>query len=486
MNEPSVKDEKLITDLLFGKLWDISVDGMRITDDSGIILLVNEAYCKTVRLNEESLLGKPFSVVYDNEERLAALEIYLKDIEHNEIKTHFERANTLWNGEKIWFEFSNTFLTLPDEKKITLSVIKDITARKRAELELRENEYKFKMLFNNANDAIFVTQLSEDKTYGDFVEVNDVACKLLGYTKEEFLRLSPSAIVSPKCIDDYHLKTGMLLSAGRVIYETIYKTKDKKLFPVEVSSHLFLLKNKSTVLSVARDITERNQAHLKLEKSSRHLRNLATRLQNIREEERSMIAREIHDELGQALTALKIHITLLSKKLRKDQDELKDRADLSSKMIDSIVESVQKISSKLRPDLLDELGLVAAIEWQSKEFEKLTNIKCSLIYPSVEIEIEETRATALFRIFQEALTNIARHSEADLVSVRLHSDNSKLILEIKDNGIGIAPALITHPRSLGLLGMRERAMVFGGEVIIDSIFGKGTLVTVVMPGEQNL
>jgi len=189
------------SELLFSRLWDISVDGMRIMDGSGIVIMVNDAYCRMIDKTKEELIGMPFSVAYHSTQQNDVLKTYQRDAVNDEIKTRFERENTLWNGKKRWFEFSNSFLSIPDSGKITLSIIKDITERKRSELELIESEKKFRMLFNNANDAVFVTQLTADKTYGDFIEVNDVACKRLGYTKEEFLRLSPSAIISPKYID---------------------------------------------------------------------------------------------------------------------------------------------------------------------------------------------------------------------------------------------------------------------------------------------
>ena len=231
-------------------------------------------------------------------------------------------------------------------------LVKEISKRKKSEIELRESEYKFKMLFNSANDAVFVTQLSPDKSYGDFIEVNDLACKKLGFTKDEFLLLSPSGIISQKCINDFNIYMSRLLEEGHVIYDTVYRAKDKKLFPVEVNSHLFLFNNKSTVLSIARDITERKQAEEKLKKSSKLLRELATHLQTVREEERTMIAREIHDELGQVLTALKIQISLLGNKLNPDQILLKEKINSLTNLIDQSVESVQKISAKLKTDYL--------------------------------------------------------------------------------------------------------------------------------------
>ena len=189
---------------MFGQLWEISVDGMRLIDETGNILLVNDSFCKIFQMEKEQLLGKPFSIVYAIDEQEGALEIFQRDIRTNRIKTFFERENTLWNGKKAWFEFSNSFLTLPDGNKITLSIAKDISERKKSELELRDSESKYKMLFNNANDAVFVTQLSDEKSYGDFIEVNEVACERLGYSKEEFLQLSPSAIVAPKSIVDFN------------------------------------------------------------------------------------------------------------------------------------------------------------------------------------------------------------------------------------------------------------------------------------------
>lgn len=486
MSDQKLKEEILNADLLFVELWDNSIDGMRITDANGIILLVNDAYSKIVQIDADSLIGESFSVVYNLVDSESALLLYQKDFANSSFKPLFECEKTLWNGEKLWCEFSNLLLTLSDDNKILLSIIRDITVRKRAELELSDSEYKYKLLFNNANDAVFVTQLSEEKTYGDFIEVNDIACKRLGYSREEFLKLSPSAIISPESINEYTNNITRLFAEQHIIFETLHKAKDRKRIPVEVNSHLFLFDNKSTVLSIARDITDRKKNQASLEKSRKHLRSLAARLQNIREQERAMVAREIHDELGQALTVLKIHVTLMSNKFRKDQQDLKVKAGLVSKMIDDIVESVQKISAKLRPDILDELGLVAAIEWQSKEFEKLTNIKCSLTLPDDELTIEQDKATALFRIFQEALTNVARHSEAEKVSVTLIRDNNNLTLQVKDNGAGITPGQISDSKSLGILGMKERAMVFGGEVFIDSIFGKGTILTVKLPGENIL
>ncbi|MCW8805836.1 MAG: PAS domain-containing sensor histidine kinase, partial [Ignavibacteriaceae bacterium] len=321
----------------------------------------------------------------------------------------------------------------------------------------------------------------KEKSYGDFIEVNEIACTRLGYTKEEFLQLSPSAIVSQKNINDFNLNTERLLKEGHVIYDLVHRAKDKKLIPVEINSHLFFYNKKPTVLSIARDITERKQAEEKLRRTSKLLRELATHLQSVREEERTMIAQEIHDELGQVLTALKIQVSLLANKLNNDQEPLKRKINSLLDMIDASVESVQKISSKLRPGILDELGLIAAIEWQTEEFEKLTNIKCSLVLPKEEVILEKDKSTAIFRIFQEALTNIARHSQSNKAQISLLNYQSIIYLEIQDNGKGISQDQIKDFKSLGIHGMKERAMVFGGQVNIEGIAGKGTIVKVEIP-----
>jgi len=360
-------------------------------------------------------------------------------------------------------------------------MIKDITKRKKAESELIESEKKFRLLFNNANDAVFVTQLTKGKTYGDFIEVNDVACSRLGYTKEEFLKLSPSALVHPPYLEIFNRNLEKLKERTHVIYELVHKAKDKRLIPVEISSHLFTYEGKPTVLSIARDITTRKRTEEKLKRTSMRLRNLASHLQSVREEERANIAREIHDELGQVLTVMKIRITLLSNKLRDDQKELKERIESVSAMIDDTVEKVQRITSKLRPDILDELGLIPAIEWQAEEFKKVTGINYSLSLMQDEISIDEEKSTAIFRIFQEALTNVMRHSSATKVNISIQKKEKNLILKIKDNGKGIKPEQIKDPRSLGLIGMKERAMIFGGEVTIEGMPGSGTEVIVEMP-----
>ncbi|MDP4175715.1 MAG: PAS domain S-box protein [Bacteroidota bacterium] len=341
------------SEMLFRRVWEISVDGMRLTDERGSIIMVNEAFCKAVEMKKDELEGKSFSIIYHPSLQWQNLLIYGDDISSRNIQPVFERESLLWNGKSIWFEFSNSLLELPGPERYVLSIVRDITERKIAEQKLRQ--------------------------------------------------------------------------------------------------------------------------------SKEQLRDLASHLQSIREEERTMIAREIHDELGQVLTVLKIQISLLSNKLREDQKELKEKISSVSGLIDSTVESVQKISSQLRPGILDDLGLVPAIEWQAQDFQERTGILCGLNLFRDEISLDRNKSTAVFRIFQEALTNIARHSAADRVDITLRTEDNALLLEITDNGRGITPVQISDQKSLGLLGMKERALILGGTVQISGADKCGTTVSVFIP-----
>jgi PAS domain S-box-containing protein len=211
------------------------------------------------------------------------------------------------------------------------------------------------------------------------------------------------------------------------------------------------------------------------------LHNLAGYLQAAREEERAYIAREVHDEFGQALTALKIDLSWISKRLPEGEADLKRKAGIMSDLIDTTIQMVQRIAAELRPGLLDDLGLTAALEWQVQDFSERTGIGYDLNLGEEELVLESDLSTTLFRIFQETMTNVARHAQASRVWVRLQEKPGELRLTIRDNGRGISEGEIDDPASLGLIGIRERARSWGGEVAILGAPGQGTTVTVRVP-----
>ncbi len=265
-----------------------------------------------------------------------------------------------------------------------------------------------------------------------------------------------------------------------------------EMFDAARNRHLEILtiprmdgRNRMTgVIQIIRDITERKQAEEAIRKSEEHLRNLTAYIQKVSEIERTNIAREIHDELGQALTVLKIDLSWLRKRLPQDQAAMIEKIDVMSKIIDKTIMTVKKISTDLRPGLLDDLGLSAAIEWQSEEFEKRTGIPCSITIDPKDVSFDKDRNTALFRILQEALTNIARHAEATEVNINLHLKDDQIELNVQDNGRGIREEELDGPQSFGLMGMQERAIMFGGNAVIQGIPGRGTAVTVKIPAEN--
>jgi signal transduction histidine kinase len=225
---------------------------------------------------------------------------------------------------------------------------------------------------------------------------------------------------------------------------------------------------------------ERKQIEEELKSSREQLRNLSTYLQTVREEERTHIARELHDELGQALTALKMDLSWLARKLPKQQILL-EKTESMSHAVTSIIHTVKRICTKLRPSLLDDLGLPAAIEWQAREFQERTQIACEVsLDPDVDVRNKDL-STAIFRIFQESLTNVARHAQATKVTVKLESNDRDVMLLVEDNGKGLTNICISHSKSYGIIGMRERARSFGGDVTIKSLPGKYTTVSVCIP-----
>ncbi len=229
------------------------------------------------------------------------------------------------------------------------------------------------------------------------------------------------------------------------------------------------------------DRTRRHRARKDLEDSREELRKLASHLQELREEERKIVAREIHDELGGLLTALKMEISLLGKGESPLSGSCLDSYDSALELVDQSISMVQRITSNLRPRILDDFGLVPAMEWHVKDYQKRSGIVCTLKAGVGSIAMEKNRAAAVFRIFQEALTNIARHAEASAVNISLRKLGGKLRLRVADNGVGIEESQVVAPSSYGIMGIRERAQSLGGQVSIRGTRGRGTTVELEIP-----
>ena len=240
------------------------------------------------------------------------------------------------------------------------------------------------------------------------------------------------------------------------------------------------------VFGATQDVTELKRAEEKLKATSEPLRALSARVQAAREEEGARIAREIHDELGSALTSLRCGLdeldSILSTTATKSEAiTLRRKIAALTTLVEGTVHTVQRISLELRPSILDGMGLVATIEWETQKFEARTGISCHVDSFVRDVHLTREQSTAVFRIFQEALTNVIRHAEATTVDITVKEQKGEFILQLEDNGKGMKEAEISGTESLGLLGMRERAHLMGGEVSITSAEGGGTVVAVHVP-----
>lgn len=231
-------------------------------------------------------------------------------------------------------------------------------------------------------------------------------------------------------------------------------------------------------------LNSEKDAHIKADQKilqmNEQLRNLSAYLQNIRENERTTIAREIHDELGQQLTGLKMDISWLKKRLLNDIPATEKIKEVLT-LIDGTIKSVRRISTELRPGILDDMGLIAAIDWQNVEFGKRVGISCKFENRVEELPFHKNIATGIFRIFQETLTNIARHAEANEIYTTFYRENQNLVLTVNDDGKGFDEFEVSEKRTLGLIGMRERAFMMGGKLYINSVKNKGTTSILVVP-----
>lgn len=305
----------------------------------------------------------------------------------------------------------------------------------------------------------------------------------VGYTRQALGMLTAPKYERPR--NAFSEQTDLFIQDYRKYLSTqLLGERDRELISLVVAFFIFAISLSVWIILVRR--LDRHQAEMVQEIGERtsaeqELRQLAGHLQSVREHERSAIAREIHDEMGQSLTALKIDLVRLRKRIQNPDKAVADLLEASLQALNETINSVQRILSELRPSILDHVGLIAAIEWQANEFQEHSGIKCTLSAAAQEPELNKEEKTALFRILQESLTNVARHANATEVRIDFSVENSWLVLSVTDNGSGISDWQARSGQSYGLMGMRERAHVFGGQLDIDSHADRGTAVRVRIP-----
>jgi len=357
--------------------------------------------------------------------------------------------------------------------------------------ELRESESKIlealefnKTILNTSSIGILTYKESGQCTYA-----NDAVAKIVGTNVAGLLEQNFHQIQSWKKSGMYELALKALRTGTEQRIEPLITTTlGKDIWPsLRFSS--FYSEGENHLLVFVYDITEQKRAEEAIKASHQQLRAFAGRLQSVREEQRKEIAREIHDELGGALTGLKIDLSFLASSAPKSRDKTKRDSFLSkmlemTKLIDETIGTVRRIVTKLRPSILDDFGLLAALEWQLQEFQKRTGIQSEFVSTLEYINLDEELSTAVFRIFQESLTNVARHAKATKVTATLYKEADSLVLKVEDNGKGISADDIHNTKSVGLIGMREHALFLGGTVNFSGEPSKGTTISVQFPFES--
>lgn len=349
-----------------------------------------------------------------------------------------------------------------------LQANRDLTAqveeRQRVEVALQQKETKYRSLFENSLDAVLM--VAGD---GSVAAANQAAFGLFGMSEEELLGCSRGDLIATP------LAAGKQEEGEAHLFEADLRRKDGSLFPAELSSAS--IADGAGAFLIIHEITQRKWAE-------QLQRNLSKHEQDIQEQERLSLSREVHDEIGQNLTALKLDLSWIERRLQAPEQELTGRIKEMREGLDRLIVKAQHITATLRPPLLDNLGLAAAIEWQAGEFTRRTGIPCHLMLDEgVEVESQQS-ATMMMRIFQEALTNVVRHAGAGEVAVSLCRRGERILLEICDDGCGISGAELNSASAFGIMGMRERAGLCRGELTVQGSPGEGTTVSLTIPAAQ--
>lgn len=318
---------------------------------------------------------------------------------------------------------------------------------------------------------------------GQFLRWNKNLESVSGYSLNEVMKMRPPDFFEPAVKEFVAAWIEKVFSYGYAETEATVLTKAGERIPYLFTGSTIPYGKETCLLGIGVDIRNSKESEKELKQLTEQLRSLSAHLQNVREEEQRRIAREIHDELGQQITGLKMDLSWVMKRIHSNEDHIKmeDHLKHMNKLLDETVVTIRKISSELRPSILDDLGLVAALDWQSIEFEKRYNIPVRFTSKGEVDKLDPATMIGLFRMYQESLTNIARHAAATQVTSSFEAGTLALVLTITDNGKGFDVSKSKQKKTLGLLGMNERVLLMGGTLSIESVPGKGTSVRISVP-----
>ncbi|HUJ88797.1 MAG TPA: PAS domain S-box protein [Syntrophorhabdales bacterium] len=380
------------------------------------------------------------------------------------------------------YDLFDTPFAGPDGIPWKLGIIRDISDRARAERALRESEERHRMLVETMNDGLGVQDENGVWTY-----VNNRFAEMLGYSRDEMIGRPLTDFLNQTDLDTYRRQMVGRIRGETGFYEMSWLRKSGRAIFTLVSSRPIFdeqgqFKGSFAVLT---EITERKRVEEALRESEEQLRHLSTQLLTAQETERKRISRELHDELGQALTVMKLHINFIEKNLSESQAGLRKECEKAVEYIDQVIENVRRLSRDLSPIILEDFGLSAAIRWLVSNFAKRYTIKVALDMVDIDALIPRDSQTSVYRVIQEALTNIGKHSQAENVSLRVREDTGFVLFSIEDDGKGFdAIETVTRgpeEKGLGLATMRGRTQVLGGTLTIRAEEGKGTRISLSIP-----
>jgi PAS domain S-box-containing protein len=477
------EEELCESEARFRAILDNSPGLVFLKDLEGRYLHVNRQFERTFHISREQVVGKTDDAIFVPEQAAAFRANDRKvlqagvPLELEEVALHDDGPHT-----SIVFKFP---LYGGDGKPYALcGITTDITARKAVEEALRQAEEKYRSIFDNAVEGIFQSTPS-----GRYLSVNPALARIYGYASPEELMRNVTDIEHDVYVDPgRRAALKQLLESRGVVRGFEYEVYRKDGSTIWISESVRAVRDEGGKVlyyeGTIEDTTERKLAEYELQQTLGQVRTLSRRLEVVREDERTRIARELHDELGVRLTCLKMDLSRLQPLMNDaSRPKLEEKVLSMIEQVDTTIAAIQGLVAELRPGVLDDLGLVAAIEWQCRDFERRSGIRCFVDSKEEDIPLDSARATVAFRICQEALTNVVRHARAKEIRVHLDILDRELLLEIHDDGQGILPEKVTDTRSLGLLGMRERAGAVGGTLRIVGLPGEGTTVTLQLPCE---
>ena len=484
LRESEKRFQKLFNDAPIMYVITRNVDGRPIIADA------NNSFLETLGYQKEEVVRRPLAEFYSIESRLDLIE---RGGYHRALTGAFtkeERELVSKDGMII----STILKTEPDydrDKNVvgTRAMYVDITARRNAEKTLRESEERFRQIAETIREIFWMSDLTKPQ----MIYISPAFEEVWGI-KREVLYETPMAFFKAIHPDDQPMvmeKINLQQKGETTDVEYRVLRPDGSLrwirdrgFPIRDQNGKVY-----RVTGIAEDITERKKVQEALEDSNRRMQALAAHLQTIREEERTVIAREIHDEFGQILTVLKLDLSFIERELNKKNGEIDTSVihteiDTINQLIDQSSHKLSQLITELRPEIIDNLGLIPAIEWQVKEFQKHSGIACELNLKIKNVKFKTQYRTAIYRIIQASLTNVLRHSRADKVKIEIKRSADSLLIKIADNGIGIDKKKIDSITSFGIVGMKERVIILGGELQISGKPGKGTTVTLSIPWQN--